>query len=184
MSDSLQPHGLQHTRLPCPSPTPRAYSNSCPSSQWCHPTISSSVIPFSSCLQSFPATGSFQISQFLASGGQSIGVSASPSVLPMNIQWIPKRYVLFILFHFSEEEIEAQSHLVHKWQGWHQSSSLSKSKDTTVLSVVYWNSLSCVQLSSIPCTVTLQAPLFMEFSRQEHWSGLQFPSPTTVLTQC
>ena len=90
MSDSLQPHGLQHTRLPCPSPTPRAYSNSRPSSWWCHPTISSSVIPFSSCPQSFPASGSFPISQFFTSGGQSIGVSASASTLPMNIQdWFP-----------------------------------------------------------------------------------------------
>ena len=90
MSNSLRPHGLQHTRFPCPSPTPRACSDSCPSSRWCHPTISSSVIPFSSCLQSFPASGSFQMSQFFASGGQSIGVSASALVLPMNIQdWFP-----------------------------------------------------------------------------------------------
>ena len=90
MSDSLWPHGLQHVRPPWPSPTPEACSNSCPSSQWCHPTISSSVIPFSSCLQSFPASGSFQMSQFFASGGQSIGVSTSISVLPMNIQdWFP-----------------------------------------------------------------------------------------------
>ena len=84
MSDSLQPHGLQHARLPCPSPPPRLCSNSCPLSQWCHPTISSSVIPFFSCLQSFPASGSFPMSQFFASGGQSTGVSASASVLPMN----------------------------------------------------------------------------------------------------
>ena len=90
MSDSLWPHGLQHARLLCPSPTPRAYSNSCPLSQWCHPTISSSVIPFSSCLQSFPASGSFQMSQFSASAGQSIGVSVSTSVLSVNIQdWFP-----------------------------------------------------------------------------------------------
>ena len=88
MSDSLQPHEVQYARLPCPSPTPGACSNSCLLSQWCHPTISSSVVPFSSCLQSFPASGSFQLSQFFASGGQSIGVSAS--VLPMNIQdWFP-----------------------------------------------------------------------------------------------
>ena len=85
MSDSLQPHGLQYVRLPCPVPAPQVYSNSCPSSQWCHPTISSSVIPFS-CLQSFPAPGSFPVSQFFASGGHHIGVSASASVLPMNIQ--------------------------------------------------------------------------------------------------
>ena len=90
VSDSLQPHGLQHTRPPCPSATHRVYSNSCPSTRWCHPTISSSVIPFSSCLQSFPASGSFQMSLFFASNDQSIGVSASASVLPMNIQdWFP-----------------------------------------------------------------------------------------------
>ena len=86
VSDSLQPHGLQHARLHCPSPTPGAYSNSSPSSRWCHPTSSSSFIPFSSCFQSFPTSGSFLMSQFFASGGQSIGVSASASVLPMNIQ--------------------------------------------------------------------------------------------------
>ena len=86
VSDSLWPHGLQPAGLPCPSPTPRAYSNSCPSSWWCHTTISSSVIPFSSCLQSLPASWSFQMSQFFTSGGQSIGVLASSSVLPMNIQ--------------------------------------------------------------------------------------------------
>ena len=85
-SNSLQPHGLQHTRLPCPSPTPEACSNSCPSSQWCHPTSSSSVVPFSSCPQSFPASGSFQMSQFFTSGGQSTGVSASASVLSMKLQ--------------------------------------------------------------------------------------------------
>ena len=84
MSDSLRPHGLQHARLPCPSPSPGVYSNSCPLSQWCHPAISSSVIPFSSRLQSFPASGSFPISQLFVSGGQSFGASAL--VLPMNIQ--------------------------------------------------------------------------------------------------
>ena len=90
VSNSLWPHGPQHARLPCPSLTPRIESNSCPSSRWCHPTISSSVIPFSSQLQSFPASGSFPISQFFTSGGQSIGVSASASVLPMNVQdWFP-----------------------------------------------------------------------------------------------
>ena len=89
VSDSLQPHESQHVRPPCPSPTPRVYSNSCPLSWWCHPTISSSVVPFS-CLQSFPASGSFPMSQFFTWGVQSIGVSASASVLPMNIQdWFP-----------------------------------------------------------------------------------------------
>ena len=86
MSNSLQPHGLQHARFPCASTIPRAYSNSFWSSQWCHPTISSSVNPFSSCLQSFPASWSFPLNQFFTSGGQSIGASASASVLPMNIQ--------------------------------------------------------------------------------------------------
>ena len=87
---TLQPHGLQHARPPCPSSTPRVHPNSCPLSCWCHPTISSSAIPFSSCPQSFPASGSFQMSQFFISGGQSIGVSASISVLPMNTQdWSP-----------------------------------------------------------------------------------------------
>ena len=84
--DSLRPHGLQHIRLPCPSPTRRACSNSCLLSRWCHPTISSPVVPFSSRLQSVPASESFPMSQFFTSGGQNIGVSASASVLPMNIQ--------------------------------------------------------------------------------------------------
>ena len=97
ISDSLQPHGLQHARPPCPSSTPGVYSNSCPLSQWCHPTISSSVVPFSSCLQSFPASGSFPLSQFFASGGQSIEISALTSVLPMNIQdWFPLGWTGFL----------------------------------------------------------------------------------------
>ena len=95
LSNSLRPYGLQHTWLPCPSPIPRAFSNSCASSRWCHATISSSVVPFSSCLQSFPASGSFPMSQFFSSGGQSIGASAS--VLPMNIQdWFPLEFTGWI----------------------------------------------------------------------------------------
>ena len=90
MSDCLQLHGFWHARLFCPSPDPGACSNSCPSCWWCHPTISSSVVTFSSCLQSFPASGSYPRSRFFARGGQSIGVSVSASVLPMNIQdWVP-----------------------------------------------------------------------------------------------
>ena len=90
VSDSLWPHESQQARPPCPSPTPGVYSNSCPSSWWCHPTISSSVVPFSSCPQSLPASGSFPMSQLFAWGGQSIGVSTSASVLPMNTQdWSP-----------------------------------------------------------------------------------------------
>ena len=97
---TLQPHELQHARPPCPSPTPGIYSNSCPLSWWCHPTISSSVVPFSSCLQSFPASRSFQMSQFFASGRQNIGVSASTSVLPMNIQdWLPLGWTGWISLH-------------------------------------------------------------------------------------
>ena len=96
VSDSLLPHGLQYTRLPGPSISPRVCSNSCPLSQWCHPTISSSVTPFSSCPQSFPASGSFPMSWLFISGGQSIGVSASTSVLPMNIQgWFPLDWLVW-----------------------------------------------------------------------------------------
>ena len=92
VSDSLRPHGQRHPKLPCPSATPGVYSNSCASSQWCHATISSSAVPFFSLLQTFPASGSFPVSQSFASGGQSIGVSAATSVLPMNIQdWSPLR---------------------------------------------------------------------------------------------
>ena len=100
MSDCLQPHGLlQHVRPLCPSPTPRAFSNSCPLSWWLHPTISSSIIPFSFCLQSFPESGSFPVSQFFASSGQSIGASVSASVLPMNIQdWFPLGLTSLIFF--------------------------------------------------------------------------------------
>ena len=113
MSNSLWPHGLQHARPPCPSSTPRVYSNSCPLSQWCHPTISSSVIPFSSSLQSFPPSGSFPVSQLFASGGQSIGVSASTSVLPMNIHdWFPFRWTgLFAKgWLFSKSDLQ--------WEDW------------------------------------------------------------------
>ena len=97
VSDSMRPHEPQHARPPCPSPNPEVHRNPCPLSQWCYPTISSSVIPFSSCLQSFPASGSFQMSQLFASSGQSIGVSASTSVLPMNTQdWSPSEWTDWI----------------------------------------------------------------------------------------
>ena len=105
VSDSLQPHRLQHNRPLCPSPTPRVYSNSCPLNWWCHPTISSSVIPFSSHLQSFPESGSFTMSQFFTSGGHNIGVSASASVLPMNIQdWFPLGWTELILSSRDSQE--------------------------------------------------------------------------------
>ena len=105
MSNSLWPHELQHTRLTCPSPSPGACSNSCPLCQWCHPTISPSVVSFSFCLQSFPASGSFPMSQFFASDGQSTGVSASAAVLPMNIQnWFPLGLtgLISLYFHMSQ----------------------------------------------------------------------------------
>ena len=120
MFRSLQPHGLQHARPPCPSSIPEVYSNSCPLSWWCHPTISSSVIPFFSCLQSFPASGSFPMSHFFASGGQSIGVSASTLVLPMNIRdWFPLGWTSLITLlskglsrAFSNTTVESISSLV------------------------------------------------------------------------
>ena len=127
MSNFLWPHGLQHAKLPCPSPIPGLYSNSCPLSQWCHPTVSSSVIPFSFCLQSFPTLGSFQMSQFFASGGQSIRVSASASVLPMNTQdWSPLG-----------------------WTGWIslQSKGLSRVFSSTTGSVLQLSAFFIVQLS-------------------------------------
>ena len=101
VSDSLQPHQLQHDRPPCPSPTPRVYQNSCPLSQWCHSTISSSVVPCSSCLQSFPAWGAFQMSQLFISSGPNTGASASTSVLPMNTQdWFPLVWTGWISLKF------------------------------------------------------------------------------------
>ena len=117
VSNSLRPYGLQHARLPCPSPTPGVYSNWCPLSQWCHPTISYSVVPFSSRLQSFPASGSFQMSQFFTSGGQSIGVSTSTSVLPMNIQdWFPLEWTGLISFLSKERSRVFSNITVQKHQ--------------------------------------------------------------------
>ena len=108
MSDSLRPHELQHSRPPCPSQTPGVYSNSCPSSWWRHPTISSSVVPFSSCPPSLPASGSFPMSQLFAWGGQSIGVSASASVLPMNTQdWSPLGWTGWISLQFKKGHTNA-----------------------------------------------------------------------------
>ena len=103
MSHSLPPHGLQYARPPCPSPTPRTYSNSCPSSRWCRQTISSSVVPFYPCLQYFTALGSFSMSQFFEPGGQSIGVSTSALVLPVNIQdWFPLGWTGWISLQSNE----------------------------------------------------------------------------------
>ena len=127
VSDSLQSHGL-HTRLPCPSPNPGVCSNSCPPSRWCHPTIASSVIPFS-CLQPFPASGSFPMSQFFASGGQSIGVSASTSVLLMNIQdWFPLQWTGWISLRSRDSQDSSPT-------------SQFKSINSSVLSLLYSSTL-------------------------------------------
>ena len=125
VSDSLRPHEPKHARPPCPSPTPGVHPNPCPSSRWCHPTISSSVVPFSSCPQSFPASGSFQMSQLFTSGGQSIGVSASTSVLPMNTQdWSPLGWTGWFSSQskglsrvFSNTTVQKQLLGSHKWEG-------------------------------------------------------------------
>ena len=125
VSDSLRPHELQHARPPCPSPTPGVYSNSCPLSQWCHPTISFSAIPFSSCPQSFPASGSFQRRQLFASGGQSIGVSASTSVLPMNFEdWSPLEWTGWIFLQSKGLSRVFSNTTVQKHQFFHAQLSL------------------------------------------------------------
>ena len=111
VSSSLRPHGLQHARLPCPSPSTEACSNSCPSSWWCHPNISSSFVPFYSCLQSFPASGSFLMGQLFASGSQSIGASAPASILPMNIQdWFPLGWTGWISLLPRESQESSPNH--------------------------------------------------------------------------
>ena len=140
ISNSLQLNGLQHARLPCPSPTSRACSNSCPSSQWCHSTISSLVITFFSCLQSTTAPGSFPMSQFFVSGGQSIGVSVSASVLPMNIQdWFPLGWTGWISLQSEGLSRIFSGNTVQKYQ----SSMLSFLYGPTVTSMYdYWKNNS------------------------------------------
>ena len=138
---TLRPHGLQHTRPPCPSPTSRACSNSCPLSQWCYPTVLSFVIPFSSCLQSFPASGFFLMSWFFASGGQSIGASASASVLPMNIQdWFPLGLFSFRIDWFDLPGVQGSLNSLlphHSWKA----------------SILWYSAFFTVQLSH-PCMIT------------------------------
>ena len=154
VSDSLWPHELQHARPPCPSPSPGVHSNSCPSSRWCHPAISSSVVPFSSCPQSLPASESFPMSQLFAWSGQTTGVSALTSFLPKNTQ--------------GSSPLE--------WTGWIslQSKGLSRVFSNTT---VQRSHLSGIQLFVTPWTVAHQAPLSIGFSRQEYWSGLPCPPP-------
>ena len=133
MSDCLRSHGMQHIRPPCPSPTPGVYSNSCPPSRWCHPAILSSVGSLSSCTQSLPASGSFPMSQFFASGGQSIGASASASVLPMNIpDWFPLGLTGLILLERSRDFQESSP------------TPQFKSISSLVLSFLYSPTLICI----------------------------------------
>ena len=125
MFNNLRPNGLQHARPPCPSPIPAVYSNSCSLSWWCHPTISSSVVPFSSCLQSFPALGSFPMIQFFASGSKNTGASALASVLPMNIQdWFPLGLTGFISLQSKGLSRVFSSTTVRKHQSFHAQPSL------------------------------------------------------------
>ena len=140
VSDSLISHGLQHASLPCPSPTPRVYSNSCSSSWWCHPTISSSVIPFSSCLQSFPATGPFPVSWLFTSDSQRIGASPSPSVLPMNIlDWSPLGWTALISLQSKGLSRVFSNTAVQK----HQFFALSFLYSPTLISIYdYWKNRS------------------------------------------
>ena len=174
VSDSLWPYGLQHARLPCPSPTPGACSNSCASSRWCHPAISSSIIPFSSCLQSFPTSESFPMNWLFESGGQSIGASASTTFLLMNIQgWFPLGLTDFLAVQRTLKSLP--QHYNSKasffgaqplWFNYHIHISLSTSLK------VKMKSISHVRLFATPWTAACQAPLPMGFSRQEYWSGL------------
>ena len=156
MSDSLRPHWLQHARLPCPSPTPGAYSNSSPLSWWCHPTISSPVVLFSSCPQSFPASGFFPMSQFFTLGGQSIGVSASASVLPMNTQdWFPLGLTGLISL---------------------QSKALSRVfSNTTVQNHQFFGAQLSLQSSSHIHTWLLDSPIpkRMKFCHLQNWTKLE-----------
>ena len=147
MSESLEPHGLQHARLPCPSPSPGVCSRSCPLNWCCHPTISSSVTLFSFCLQSFLASGSFPVSWLFASAQQSIGASASTSVLPVNIQgWFPLGLTGLISLLYKGPSRVFSSTIIWK----------------------EWKSFSCVQLFATPWTMPQQTPLSMKFSRQEY----------------
>ena len=198
MSSSLWPHESQHARTPCPSPTPRVHPNPCPSSQWCHPTISSSVVPFSSCPQYLPASGSYPISQLFASGGQSIGVSASTSVLPMNpglisfrMDWLDllavQRTLKSLLQHHSSKASILQCsafftvQLSDPYMTPGKTIALTRrtfvGKVMSLLSNMLSRFFSWVQIFVIPWSVAHQFPLSMGFPRLEYCSGLPFPPP-------
>ena len=156
---TLQPHGRQHTRLPCPSLSPRICSHSCPLSRWCHPTISSSAIPFSSCPQSFPASGSFPVRCFFTSSGQSIGASVSASVLPMNIQgWLPKRKKKLINRHIHNWVFPALAQLLYSfWNCFSQ--------------VAYWTLTDLGDSSSVSYFFAFSYCSWGSRSKNNHWSG-------------
>ena len=171
MSNSLWPHGLQHTRLPCLLSSPRACSSSCPLGRWYHPTISSSVIPFF-CLQSFPASGSFPVSQFFTSGGRSIGVSASASILKDRF---PSGWTGLISLQSKGLSGVFSNTTVQKHQFFGTQRSLWSNSHIHIWT---WKwSCSGVSDSATPWTVAHQAPPSIGFSRQEYWSGVPFPSP-------
>ena len=177
MSDCLWPHGLQHARLPCASPSPRLCSNSHPSSRWCHPTISSSVVRFSSCLQSFPASGSFPTSQFFASGGQSIGVSASASVLSMNIQdWFPLGWTGWISLLSKGLSRVFSSTTAHKHQFFGAQSFLLSSSPSVH---DYWTFVGKV-MSLVFNTLSRFVIAFLPRSKRLLTSWLQSPSSVVL----
>ena len=171
MSDSLWPHESQCARPPCPSPTPKVYSNSCPLSRWCHPAISSSVVPFSSCPQSLPASGSFPMSQLFTWGGQSIGISASASVLPMNTQdWSPSGWTGWISLQFKgltrvSCNTTVQKHQFFGTQLYSQSNShihtwpLEKPEPWLLLVIHKFLNYSVAQKSTETCDYHLTFPL-------------------------
>ena len=194
--DSFRPHESQHARPPCPSPTPRVYSNSCPSSRWCHPANSSSVVPFSSCPQSLPASESFPMSQLLAWSGQSIGVSALASFLPMNTQdWSPLGWTdcspsLQSLPAAAAKLLQSCLTLCDPIDGSPSGSPIPgilQARTLEWVAISFSNAwkwkvkvklLSRVLLFSTPQTAAYQTPLSMGFSRQEYWSGVPSPSPS------
>ena len=157
-SNSLRPHGLQHARPPCPSSTPRACSDSCPLSQWCHPTISSSVVPVSSCPQSFPAPGSFPMSHIFTSGGQSIGVWASASVLPMNIlDWFPLGWTSWISLQskglwrvFSNTTVQKHQFFGAQPSLWSNSHVHTWLLEKTIALTMFFNMLSRLVIGFLP----------------------------------
>ena len=190
LSDSLQHHGLQHARPPCPSPTPRVYLNSSPLSWWWHPTISSSVIPFSSCLQSFPESGSFQMSQFFASGGQSTGVSASASDLPMNIQdWSPLGWTGWIFLQskghsrvFSNTPVQKHQFIDPQFSFWGPYMSFSHPYMTTgeTIALTRWTFVGKV-MSLLFNMLSSLVTAFLPRSKHLLISWLQ--SPSTVILE-